>query len=74
MAESINDPGPKIATVDGMTAQAHDLPDQIAADQYLAAKAAARKKHRGIRITRLILPPQVPTSAAGFDNNPGSYA
>jgi hypothetical protein len=32
----------------------HPIPDLIAADQYVAAKAAADKPGRGIRITQLI--------------------
>jgi hypothetical protein len=36
-----NAQGPKQAAVDGVNVQQHSLPDQIAADKYLAAKRAA---------------------------------
>ena len=35
--------GPKSATVDGQTAQAHDLRQLIEADRYLASRRAARR-------------------------------
>jgi hypothetical protein len=51
-----NAEGPKQVTADGLTVQQHSIPDQIAADQYLSAKSAATKKHRGLRFTRLLPP------------------
>ena len=36
-----NAQGPRQAGVDGVNVQQHSLPDQIAADRYLAAKKAA---------------------------------
>jgi hypothetical protein len=36
-----NAQGPRPAGVDGVSTQQHSLPDQIAADKYLAAKRAA---------------------------------
>ena len=36
-----NAQGPRQAAVDGVNVQQHSLPDQIAADKYLAAKRAA---------------------------------
>ena len=36
-----NAQGPRQATADGVNVQQHSLPDQIAADKYLAAKRAA---------------------------------
>ena len=36
-----NAAGPKQASADGVNVQQHSLPDQIAADKYLAAKKAA---------------------------------
>ena len=36
-----NAQGPRQASVDGVSVQQHSLPDQIAADKYLAAKKAA---------------------------------
>jgi len=38
-----NAAGPKQASADGVSAQQHSLPDQIAADKYLAGKRAASK-------------------------------
>ena len=43
-----NAQGPKSATQDGNSAQAHSLPDQIAADEYLKAAAANSSQRRGI--------------------------
>ena len=46
MAEDLTDAiktnaeGPRQASADGVTAQQHSLADQIAADKYLAGKAA----------------------------------
>ena len=46
IAEAAN--APASATVDGRTAAAHPIPDQIAADQYRAAnEAAAETNARG---------------------------
>ena len=48
MAEDLKDAiksnaeGPKQAGADGVSAQQHSLADQIAADKYLAGKAASR--------------------------------
>jgi hypothetical protein len=60
LAESIDEgtissaaEGPKSVEADGVKVEAHPLPDQIAADKYLAQKAAADQKHGGIRITLL---------------------
>lgn len=44
---------PKSATLDGETAQAHSLPDQIAMAKHLAATAAARTPNRGLGFARL---------------------
>ena len=38
-----NAEGPKQASADGVSTQQHSLPDQIAADKYLAGKRAASK-------------------------------
>ena len=48
-----NAQAPRRAVVDGVEAEQHSLPDQIAADRYLAAKEAAKKPHRGLRFTQL---------------------
>lgn len=53
--------GPKQVTVDGTVVQSHDLAQLVQADQYLAAKAASRKRHRGMRITRMVPPGAVST-------------
>ena len=51
-----NAEGPEEATVDGVRMKQHSLPDQIAADKYLAGKRAAVNPAKGF--TRLkIVPP-----------------
>ncbi|GIW78785.1 MAG: hypothetical protein KatS3mg105_3291 [Gemmatales bacterium] len=51
-----NAQGPKQVTADGLTVEQHSLPDQIAAEQHLKSKDAIKKKHRGLRFTRLSPP------------------
>lgn len=51
-----NATGPAKATGDQGSFEQHSLQDQIAADRYLAAKAAASKAHRGLRFTRIVPP------------------
>lgn len=52
-----NAEGPKQASADGVTAQQHSLPDQIAADKYLAAKdAAARNPAKGFTRVKIVPP------------------
>jgi hypothetical protein len=48
--------GPEEAMVDGVRMKQHPLPDQIAADRYLASKKAARSKGLGIRLTKVVPP------------------
>ena len=49
--------GPKQASADGVNVQQHPLPDQIAADKYLAGKRAV-SKNPGKAFTRVkIVPP-----------------
>jgi len=36
--------------------QQHSLPDQIAADRYLASKKASQSKGMGIRLTKVVPP------------------
>lgn len=43
---------PKQATIDGNTFIQHSLRDQIAADRYLASKAAAKNKKRGFSLAK----------------------
>lgn len=45
---------PRKATADGVSVEAHPLPDQIAAAQYLASKTAtSRAGSLGIRLQKL---------------------
>jgi hypothetical protein len=46
--------------------------DLITADQYLAQKAAARKRLRGVAITRLVTPGPAPDCGRAFDS-PGGW-
>ena len=51
-----NATGPKRAKGDSTEMEQHSLPDQIAADRYLASKNAAKKKGLGIKVTKLVPP------------------
>ena len=51
-----NAQGPEKVEGDAGTVQQHPLPDQIEADQYLAAKEAAKRKDRGLRFNKLVPP------------------
>jgi hypothetical protein len=51
-----NAQGPSEAEQDGRRVKQHALPDQIAADRYLAGKAASRSKGLGIKRTRTAPP------------------
>jgi len=51
-----NASGPKKATGDSGSVDQHSLNDQIAADRYLASKAAVRSKGLGIRFSKLVPP------------------
>ena len=48
-----NAQGPKSATVDGESATAHSLREQIEADRYLKSEAAAKSKKRGLNLQKL---------------------
>jgi hypothetical protein len=48
-----NAQGPAQASDDSGSMQQHRLPDQIAADRYLASKEAARKRKLGIKMLRI---------------------
>lgn len=48
--------GPQSAEADGTRVQSQDPAKVIQADAYLAAKAAASKTTRGLRITQLVPP------------------
>jgi len=51
-----NAAGPKSASGDAGSMEQHSLPDQIAADRYLASKKAARSKGLGVRLTKVVPP------------------
>ncbi len=51
-----NAAGPKRAKGDSAEMEQHSLPDQIAADKYLASKQASRKKGFGIALKKLSPP------------------
>ena len=47
---------PAKATGDSGSIEQHPLPDQIAADRYLASKQAVRSKRLGLRFTKIVPP------------------
>lgn len=51
-----NAAGPKRAKGDSAEMEQHSLPDQIAADKYLASKQAMQSKGLGIRLKKLSPP------------------
>ena len=51
-----NAAGPKRAKGDSAEMEQHSLPDQIAADRYLASKKATASKGLGIRFKKLTPP------------------
>lgn len=51
-----NATGPKRVQGDAGSVEQHSLPDQIAADRYLAAKQAVRSRGKGLRISKLVPP------------------
>jgi hypothetical protein len=51
-----NAEGPRSASGDSGSMQQHSIPDQIAADRYLASKKAARLKGLGVRLTKVVPP------------------
>jgi hypothetical protein len=48
--------GPKSVSGDSGSVQQHGIPDQIAADRYLASKKASRSKGLGVRMTKVVPP------------------
>jgi hypothetical protein len=48
--------GPKSASGDSGSMQQHSIPDQIAADRYLASKKATRSRGLGVRLTKVVPP------------------
>jgi len=51
-----NAQGPAKAAGDAGSMEQHKLPDQIAADKYLASKEAAGSKRRGLVFNKLVPP------------------
>lgn len=51
-----NAAGPKRAQNETGSVERHSIQDQIAADKYLASKAASKRADRGLRMTRMTLP------------------
>jgi len=51
-----NAEGPAKAAGDAGSVEQHKLPDQIAADKYLASKDAAKSKRRGLVFNKLVPP------------------
>lgn len=51
-----NAAGPKRAQGDEASVEQHSIQDQIAADRYLASKAAMRRPDRGLRVSRIATP------------------
>jgi hypothetical protein len=51
-----NAEGPAKAAGDAGSMEQHKLPDQIAADKYLASKEAAKSKRRGLVFNKLVPP------------------
>ena len=51
-----NAEGPAKAAGDSGSVEQHKLPDQIAADKYLASKEAAKSKRRGLQFNKLVPP------------------
>ena len=48
--------GPKKAQGDAGSVEQHSLPDQIAADRYLASKRAMQSRTKGLQLTKLVPP------------------
>jgi hypothetical protein len=51
-----NAQGPAKASGDSGSMEQHKLPDQIAADKYLASKTAAKSKRRGLTFNQFVPP------------------
>lgn len=47
---------PRKASGDGIAVENHSLPDLIAADKHLRAKAAASSKTGGVRFSKIVPP------------------
>ncbi len=51
-----NAQGPKKAQGDAGSVEQHSLPDQVAADRYLASKRAMKSRMKGLQLTKLVPP------------------
>lgn len=51
-----NAQGPAKASGDSGSMEQHKLPDQIAADRYLASKQAAKSPRRGLVLNKIVPP------------------
>ncbi len=51
-----NATGPKSVTADGVTVNQHSIKDQIVADNHVATKTAAKRKHAGVRFMKMSPP------------------
>ncbi|HUU95699.1 MAG TPA: hypothetical protein VM487_08155 [Phycisphaerae bacterium] len=51
--------GPRRASGDSGSVEQHPLPDQIAADRYVASRTASRKKGLGIKLLKIVAPGSV---------------
>lgn len=51
-----NAQGPAKASGDSGSVEQHKLKDQIEADRYLASKAAAKSKRRGLMFNKIVPP------------------
>ena len=54
-----NAAGPAKASGDSGSMEQHPLPDQIAADKYLASKKAMASKTLGLRVAKIVPPGSV---------------
>lgn len=48
-----NAAGPAKASTDSTAMEQHQLPDQIAADRYLASKSAVKRKGLGVKLLKI---------------------
>jgi hypothetical protein len=55
-----NASGPASASADGVSVEQHSLPDQIAADKYLAQKQAGRNPAKALTRVKIIPPGTAP--------------
>lgn len=51
-----NAAGPARVSADGVSVEGQSVAEQIAADRYLAGKAAQKRKHWGLRFMKILHP------------------